>query len=226
MYLLVLNLITDLPEGTPGGAGGPDEEQVQRWVDLARQGDSLAARRLYRMYVGRLFRVVRPLSSSDADAEDAVQDAFVAALGHLDRYQRRPGTRFVAWLVTIALNTARKQARRTQRWRPLSPERVASLQEGDGVDGAGAGDGLADALDRRRLGEALLRALSGLPERERRIVVLRYGGELNATEVGALVGEQPATVRKICQRQRERLLERLTREPGAPPASRPAQGAP
>ncbi len=223
MYLLVLNLITDLPEGSPGNE--PDEEQVQRWVALAREGDSLAARRLYQMYAGRLFRVVRPLSSSDADAEDAVQDAFVSALGHLDRYQRRPGTRFVAWLVTIALNTARKQARRTQRWRPLSPDRVASLQEGDGADGA-ASDGLVDALDRRRLGEALLQALAELPERERRIVVLRYGGELNASEVGALVGEQPATVRKICQRQRERLLERLTREPGAASAPRPAEGAP
>ena len=216
MYLFAINLITGLPDAS---AAAPDEELVQRLVGLAREGDSLAARRLYRMYVGRLYRAVRPLAGTEADAEDVVQDTFVAALGSLGRYQRRPDKRFVSWLVTIALNTARTQARRTQRWRPLAPARLAALQESDAAvaaatasgEAAAQADTMAEQLDRQRLGGALLEALEELPERDRRIVVLRYGAELNASEIASLVGEEPATVRKICQRQRDRLLQRLQR---------------
>ncbi len=199
MYLLLLNLIDD-----PAPDSG-DEELVQRLVALARDDDEVAARRLYRMFVARVYRAVRPLTVSDADAEDVVQDTFVKALGNLHRYRRQSGKRFVAWLMTIALNTARKQARRTQRWRPLPAE----------TDTTGATDGDPDplgvALDRQRLATTLLQALSELPERERQIVLLRYGAELNATEVGQLCGESPATVRKICQRQRKKLLGVVTR---------------
>lgn len=202
MYLLLLNLIDD----SPPGAG--DEEQVQRLVALARQGDEVAARRLYRMFATRVFRAVRPLATSDADAEDVVQDTFVKALGSLHRYQRQAGKRFVAWLMTIALNTARKQARRQQRWRPLSEER-GTAQPGGGSDAER--DPLGAALDRQRLATVLLEALQTLPERERQILLLRYGAELTATEVSQLVGEAPATVRKICERQRRKLLAQVAR---------------
>jgi RNA polymerase sigma-70 factor (ECF subfamily) len=243
MYLFVLNLITDAPEGadTAGpddgaaGASASDESQVQRLVALARDGDARAARRLYQRFAGRLYRTVLPLAGSAADAEDVVQDAFVSALGSLHRYEQRPGTRFVAWLATIALNTARKQSRRTQRWRPLAPPRLDALQEERAARGGGDRpgataphhasaphqDALAEGLDRKRATAALLEALAELPERERRIVVLRYGAELSATEIAPLVDARPAAVRKICQRQRERLLQRLTRAGLAPPGSGP-----
>jgi len=198
MYLLVLSLLDGPPEAAA------DEESIQRLVALAKQGDELAARRLYRQFVARVFRAVRPLAASEADAEDVVQDTFVQALGSLHRYQRRPGKRFMAWLMTIALNTARKQARRSQRWRP-APAELADHE-------ARLGDPprvLDGALDRRRLAEALLQALDELGERERRIVLLRYGAELSAVEVGELLHESPAAVRKVCQRQREKLIKRL-----------------
>ncbi|MFH2006954.1 MAG: sigma-70 family RNA polymerase sigma factor [bacterium] len=203
MYLLVANILGQDPR--PPAA--PDEELVQRLVDGARQGDSLAAQRLYRMFVRRVYRTVRPLAGTDADAEDIVQDTFVKALGSLGRYQRRADKRFVAYLLTIALNTARKQLRRGSRWIPLSPERADSLLERTSV--GSRDDSPGAALERKRLQEALLEALATLPERDRRILVLRYGAELTAVEVGELCGESPESVRKICQRQRERLLAML-----------------
>jgi len=210
MYLLLLNLM----DGPPAEAA--DEEQVQRLVSLARDGDEIAARRLYRMFVARVYRAVRPLAVTDADAEDVVQDSFVKALGSLDRYQRQPGKRFVAWLVTIALNNARKQARRQQRWRPLPADQSSSSQSpSPGDTPPSEPDSLGPAMDRQRLVMLLLEALAELPDRERHIVLLRYGAELTATEVGQICGEAPATVRKICQRQRERLLQRLSRNTSA-----------
>ena len=56
---------------------------------------------------------------------------------------------------------------------------------------------------------ALLIALGELPERERAIVSLRYGAELNASEIAATVGIEPATIRKILERARTRLGARV-----------------
>ena len=67
----------------------------------------------------------------------------------------------------------------------------------------------ADALDRARRRRALLIALAELPERERVIVSLRYGAELNASEIGAALGIEPATIRKILERARTRLGARI-----------------
>jgi len=202
MYLLLLNLMdAPAPEAT-------DEDQVQRLVSLARDGDDLAARRLYRMFVARVYRAVRPLAVTDADAEDVVQDTFVKALGSLDRYHRQSGKRFLAWLMTIALNTARNQARRNQRWRPLSADRISPSQ---GNEPPSEPDPMGAAIDRRRLVRLVLEALTDLPERERQIVLLRYGADLTATEISQVCGEAPATVRKVCQRQRKKLLRRVAR---------------
>ncbi len=218
MYVVVLNLITGSLKDAP------DEELVQRLVAAAREGDTLAAHRLCRMFIQRVYRAVRPLTHSYADAEDVVQDTFVQALGNLGRYHRRPSKRFVAWLMTIALNTARKQARRNRRWTPLTPAQAAALKETAGTENA---DSLAENLDRQRLGTALLKALDELSDRDRKIILLRYGSELNSSEIGRIVGEQPASVRKVCQRQRGLLLRRLARATGDPqPPTRIVESAP
>ena len=67
----------------------------------------------------------------------------------------------------------------------------------------------AGDLDRARQRRALLVALGELPERERAIVSLRYGAELNASEIAATLGLEPATIRKILERARTRLGERI-----------------
>jgi DNA-directed RNA polymerase specialized sigma subunit len=51
--------------------------------------------------------------------------------------------------------------------------------------------------------------LAELNERERMVLTLRYGGDLNATEVGAITKLSAANVRKLCERLRGRLGTRL-----------------
>lgn len=194
----------------------PPEDEVQGLVRAARQGDAAAARRLYELHVGRVFRAVRPLCASDAEAEDLTQDTFVKALGALGRYERLHGKRFVAWLLTIALNTARKRARRRGREdRPLehAPEPAAPPGQ----------DALEQDDARRALRGRLLEALAGLSDRDRHVVCLRYGAGLEASEVAELTGMGAANVRKICERQRRTLLAHLERSdaPSAGAASAP-----
>ena len=156
-----------------GGEAEPlAEDAILRLVEQARAGDAGARQALYAQHVDRVFRTVRGMLRCDADAEDVTQDAMLAVLTSLHKYTPRPDARFAAWVTTIAVNTARRRFRRRR------PELTATGELPDTPDD---GADPADVLDRARRRRALLIALEELPERERTIVSLRYGAELNAT---------------------------------------------
>jgi RNA polymerase sigma-70 factor (ECF subfamily) len=177
-----------------------NEEAMVRLVEQARAGDSGARHTLYVQHVDRVFRTVRGMLRSDADAEDVTQDAMLTVLTSLHRYTARPGARFAAWVTTVAVNTARRRFRRRR------PELTATGELPDTPD---YGADPAARLDRERRRRALLIALAELTGRERMIVSLRYGAGLNASEIGAAAGIDPATIRKTLERARARLGDRL-----------------
>lgn len=183
-----------------GGEAGPvDEAEVVSLLDAARVGNPRAARRLYALHVTKLYRALRPLCRSDADAEDAVQAAFVDALSHLTRYHPREGRRFLSWLVTLGLNRARKQHGASSRSLATAHATLTALKDRDAAHPEAV-------LVRRR---ALLDALATLPQRDREVVSLFYGAELSADEVAETTGVSASNVRKICERQRKALLTML-----------------
>lgn len=184
-----------------GGDAEPlADDAIADLIDQARAGDVGARRRLYTQYVDRVFRTVRGMLTSDADAEDVTQDALLTVLTSLHRYAPRADARFSAWVTTIAVNTVRRRFRRRR------PELTATGELPDTPD-----DTIdpADDLDRALQRRALLLALGELSERERAIVSLRYGADLNASEIAAIVRIEPATIRKILERARTRLGERI-----------------
>jgi len=182
------------------------EDEVQRLVLAARGGDREAARRLYRLHATRLWRAVQPLCDADADAEDVVQDTFIKAFGALDRYEARPGVRFISWLSTIAMNTARKRARKLGRLKLVEPVELGRAREAAAETSE---DPAGEGLDRAKHRQALLRALDELPERDRQVVSLRYGADLSAAEVARALDLGEANVRKICERRRTSLETRI-----------------
>jgi len=176
------------------------EDAVLELVERARAGDRAARQRLYRQHVQRVFRTVRGMLRSDAEAEDVTQDAMLTALTSLDRYSPRSGIRFAAWLTTIAVNTTRRRFRRRR------PELTAT---GELPEVADPSSDPAEDVDLARQRAALLQALAELEPREREIVSLRYGSDLNATEIAAQLRMEPANVRKILERARASLGERI-----------------
>ena len=184
-----------------GGDAEPlAEDAIARLVEQARAGDTGARRTLYMQHVDRVFRTVRGMLRSDADAEDVTQDALLTVLTSLHKYTPRVDARFAAWVTTIAVNTVRRRFRRRR------PELTATGELPETPDDTADP---ADDLDRARQRRALLIALGELPERERAIVSLRYGAELNASEIAATLGLEPATIRKILERARTRLGARI-----------------
>jgi RNA polymerase sigma-70 factor, ECF subfamily len=184
-----------------GGDAEPlDEPSIQRLVARARTGDRIAAQRLYRQHVERVFRAVRGVLRSNAEAEDVTQDAMLVVLTSLDRYSPRSDARFATWVTSIALNTARRRFRRRR------PEVTESGELPEVVDESAAPERDVDAARERA---ALLRALGELAPAEREMVSLRYGAELNASEIAEVLTLEPANVRKILERLRERLGARI-----------------
>lgn len=184
-----------------GGDAEPlEEDAILRLVEQARAGDPDARRRLYTQHVDRVYRTVRGMLRSDADAEDVTQDAMLAVLTSLHKYTPRADARFATWVTTIAVNTTRRRFRRRR------PELTATGELPDVPDDA---IDLTADLSRAEERRALLAALAELPERERTIVSLRYGADLNATEIATAVGLEAAATRKILERARTRLGTRI-----------------
>src|SRR3954465_990255 len=85
--------------------GSADAELAMR----LRRGDAAAFRTLMQRYNQRLFRMARGVLGDSADAEDAVQEAYVLAFTHIDQF--REAASLVTWLSRIVLNEAFRRLR-------------------------------------------------------------------------------------------------------------------
>jgi len=140
---------------------------------------------------------------SREEAEDLTQLAFERAVKAWDRFdpqRAKPNT----WLLAIAHNLLIDHYRRDRSAQelPIGPDGVAeeSLQALDGPDQRGLG-----------VAPELAAALEQLGAREREVIALRFGGDLNGPEIALLLGISLANVQQILSRALRRLRELLER---------------
>lgn len=174
---------------------------------LARHaaGDPAALDELFRRYRGVAYRVAYRLLGREADALDAVQDGFVNALTHLDRFGGRSS--FKTWLLRVVCNAALdvgRQRRRDERV-PQAPADVSP--DHFGPDAAAPADAGLHRADLRRSIDA---ALARLPEAQRQTFVLHVEGELTYREVADALGISIGTVMSRLFYARQKLKELLS----------------
>jgi RNA polymerase sigma factor (sigma-70 family) len=162
-----------------------DHERDDDLIRRARDGDIGAYEDLVRRYQAVAVRVASVVAGP-ADAEDAVQEAFVRAYGALGRF--RVGEPFRPWVLRIVVNQSRNRRRSASRREQLAL-RVAVRPSGDA---APSPEGAAIAGDERR---TLLDALDRLPDRERLVIACRYLAELSESETAAALGVPAGTVK-------------------------------
>jgi RNA polymerase sigma-70 factor (ECF subfamily) len=153
---------------------------------------------LVREYSGVMYRVAFSILRNAAEAEDAVQDAFLRVVQHRERLNGVKDAR--TWLIRIVWNLALDRKRR------VSPEQmdeavVAAMVAKE----LPADERMAEA---RRLVE-VYGAIDRLPKREREALLLSVIEELSTAEIAAVVGRSESSVRALLFRARERLRERL-----------------
>jgi len=147
-------------------------------------GDLRALETLMRLHNRTLFRTARAILRNDADAEDAVQDAYVQAYRKLDTF--RGESKLSTWLVRIAANEALMRRRRN----PASAE--APEQQHEAVSEA---PGPQDDAERAQMRRLLETHIDALPDPYRAVFMLRAVEELDVGETAAALGIPEATVR-------------------------------
>jgi RNA polymerase sigma-70 factor (ECF subfamily) len=183
-------------------------------VELARLsagGDAQALRLLMRRHNQKLFRTARAILRDDAEAEEAVQEAWLAAFNGFAGF--RGDSQLSTWLVRIVANEAlgrRRRAKRTAEVIPLSIDETEMAEDTrpDETPGA-APDAQAMRSQMRRMIES---RIDKLPDAFRAVFVLRAVEEMSVEETAAALDIPEATVRTRFFRARSLMRESLSRE--------------
>jgi RNA polymerase sigma-70 factor (ECF subfamily) len=183
----------------PGGAAEPAETRLAAAsaTDLAVASatdiDALVA-----TYSTLLFRVAHALLRNAAEAEDTVQDAFVRVLAHRAKLPEVQDMR--VWLVRITWRLALDRKRRTtpdQMDESFARSLVASHLPAD------------QAVAEARELKLVLKAMDGLPNAEKHVLLLSAVEEMKAAEIAEVIGKSESAVRALLFRARTRLRKRL-----------------
>jgi RNA polymerase sigma-70 factor, ECF subfamily len=167
--------------------------------------DNLDPDAIYRTHVERVGRWVVRLGGPAVDVEDTVHDVFAIAFARLASF--RGDSSMATWLFGITDKVV-SQRRRKPRWwgRPSG-----TADETAGALSASGSDPL-QAFEQVQAARNVYRVLDRLPERDRRILILFELEELNAEQVGELLGVSAANARLRLHRARARFLRAYQRE--------------
>lgn len=192
-----------------GWAGGMPSLEDAELVAESRAGNQFAFELLVRKYRQRVGGLIADLVESHDDVEDLVQETFVWCYNNL---RRCPPTGFQWYLFRVAMNRVhnhqRSLLRRVRRF--FSSEEAESLGDEEFGTVAGSSDhSLArDALGRVRRKE-MFRALRGLPDKQRVVMMMRHREELSFSEIAALMQMPLGTVHTLYTRGLERLRKTI-----------------
>lgn len=201
-----------------------DADSDDALIAALRAGDVAAFEAVVRDWSPGLLRAARGYVGTEASAQEAVQETWLAVIAGLDRFEGR--SRLRTWVHGILANVARRRGVQDRRSVPLSAL-SGDAPDGPVVDPArfrAAGEDWAghwrdEATPERwgpegralsaELRAMLLDALEMLPERQRQVVVLRDLEGLTTPEVAAVLGLTPGNVRVLLHRGRMRLRQLL-----------------
>ena len=171
---------------------GRDE---RAWVRGAQAGSVSDLEALFKAHWPRAYRAAYLVVYDAGAAEDIAQEAFLAAVRALDRFDRkRP---FGPWLHRIVVNRAIDWARaRTVRAVVLGPAREVGAEPGGSVP----------------FSEGILAGLASLEPEHRAVIVLRYLLEYTPGEIADLLELPRGTVNSRLRRGLDRLAETLGKE--------------
>ena len=174
--------------------------------------DVVSFEALMRRYNPRLFRVARSILKDEAEAEDALQEAYVQAYRHMAgfRGEAKRGT----WLMRIVINQALMQLRKRKRERIVVPfgnrEPDQNVQEADVADPRA--ESPSDSTLRAEVRKIIERRIDELPAAFRTVFIMREVEEMTVHETAECLGIPEATVRTRLFRARAMLRDSLERD--------------
>lgn len=173
-----------------------DGERAERaWIRGAQAGSEADLEALFRAHWPAAYRAAFLVVHDAAAAEDIAQEAFLAAVRQLDRFDRhRP---FAPWLHRIVVNRAIDASRARAKRRELGEAALAALPAPDATV---------------ELTDGILQRLAGLPPEQRAVVVLRHLLGYTPGEIADLLELPRGTVNSRLRRALDQLANELNHE--------------
>ena len=192
----------------------------EKLAALAAAGDAAAFEMLVSRHQARVYRLACRLTQSEADAQDVLQETFLAAYRGLQSF--RGASRFSTWLYRVAMNAALMHRRQQSRRRTEPLDAYLPRFDENGQHAAEPADlriaSRADEiLDQQQLAQRAREGLERLPDMYRDAFVLRDLQELSTDEVAELLGIDRAAVRQRVHRARLMLRGFLSHLAGVTP---------
>ncbi len=165
-------------------------------------GNEAAIEMFVHQYETGVFRLALSIVGDPAEANEVMQETFIAALRSLPAYQDKKS--FKAWLYTIALNHSRSHLRKRkvlERLR-MTLNNIFQVETERQVSPE-------DAIIQSEKEAQIWNALNQLDERYRIVVVLRYFHELSIAEISEILSVNEGTIHSRLHNAREKLRNAL-----------------
>jgi RNA polymerase sigma-70 factor, ECF subfamily len=192
--------------GSEASGMATDLEIVERVIG----GDTASFELIMRRYNRRLYRIARGVLHNDADAEDAVQDAYMLGFENLGKYQGKGP--LSAWLAKITVNEALGRLRRAGI--------ASSCISFDDPEEQEEANYMADFIStlpspeqnvaRGELRRLLETAIDALPDAYRMVFIMCGVEEMSVAETADCLEVEPATVKTRYHRARKILQQQLS----------------
>jgi RNA polymerase sigma-70 factor (ECF subfamily) len=188
----------------PAGGSKEDDEDV-RLMGLVGAGDTHAFEELIERHQSLVAGTVARMLGSNSDVEDIAQQVFIRVWKSASRYT--PRAKFTTWLLKITRNLVFNELRRTRR-RVHVP--IQTEPEAEEIPLKDETTPMPDAsLLENELQEAIEKAITELPEKQRMALVLRRYEELNYEQIAEILDLSVPAVKSILFRARTELRARL-----------------
>lgn len=199
--------------------GGRDTDGILQGI---RSGDRESLNDLFLRHRSKLLRMTElrldPRLRGRLEPEDILQEAWLRALRRLDEYLRRPGIPFFLWISTLTMETLvdfhrlhlKAKARDVRRERRLWPAHSSRASSHDLARSLVARAPPPEVeLERREAARSLWKAVLGMSEVDREVLILRHFQGLTSAETATVLEIEPATARQRHRRALERLADAL-----------------
>ncbi len=196
-----IRLAAAVASAAPPATEPSDAEVVRR----VRAGEASLFELLMRRHNQRAYRAARAILRDDGEAEDVVQQAWLAAYRHLGAFEER--SRFSTWLLRITVNAALSRVRARPPWlRPSDADVADEVEPAPGPEERTLG---------REIAQVLEAAIDELPAAYRSVLVLREVEGLDTAETALCLGLAEGAVKTRLHRARSLLRRRLEARAGA-----------
>jgi RNA polymerase sigma-70 factor, ECF subfamily len=198
-------------------ANGQDKQGDVLLVLAACSGDAHAFVELSKPHSKRILLTLYRITNNWHDAEDALQEALMKAFLHLDSFHGKAS--FSTWFTSIAVNTALMLLRKRRGVLKIAIDNAGEVGTCSELDFKDTRENPEQCFERQQRADLIQSAIQRLPSALRKVVVLRYSGDLSIKEIALSLGISQAATKSRLLRARIMLRGFVQLESGKLPTS-------